>query len=326
MYEFGEVNPIFYISSEDENTINEIEKLLSNIKINSNTKEKNLKIKSKVRSIHSSLAIEANSLSLESVTDILNNKSVLGKKSEIQEVKNAIELYDNIRNFNWRKENDFIKAHLILMKYFDDDNGGYRNHGEGVVKDEKIIFTAPDSILVPSLMKNLFKFINENENKIHPLVLSAIFHYYMVYIHPFTDGNGRMARFWVSLMLKDFNENFEFIPIEEEIYINQEEYYRSISECHNNNNANVFIKFILKIIKSAVQKTTQKTTQIKLTNNQKKIIELIKLNQKITRSEIAQKTALSPDGVKYNLNKLKKDNIIERIGPKNGGYWKINNE
>lgn len=323
MNNFDEIHPIFNISDDDNILIKEIEKKLLKININDINKKKNLRIKSKVRSIHSSLAIEANSLSLKKVSNIIDNKLVLGKRKEIQEVKNANEVYELINEFNWRAESDFIKAHMILMKYFDDDNGGYRNHGEGIKKGDKVIFTAPDSILVSSLMKSLFKFINVNENKIHPLILSSIFHYYFVYIHPFTDGNGRMARFWVTLMLNDYNPNFEYIPIEEEIYLNQNEYYDSISKCHINGNANAFINFMLNMINNSLEKTTQKTTQKKLNKNQIKIIDLIKKNPYITRKELSNNLNISEDGVKYNLNKLAKNNIIERIGPDKGGYWKV---
>lgn len=323
MNNIDEIQPVFNISDENTKLIKKIENKLSKINISDINKRKNLKIKSKVRSIHYSLAIEANSLPLETVANIINNKLVLGKRKEIQEVKNANKVYEHINKFNWRKESDFIKAHMIMMKYFEDDNNEYRNHGEGIKKGNKVIFTAPDSILVSSLMKNLFKFINDNENKIHPLILSAIFHYYLVYIHPFTDGNGRMARFWVSLMLTDYNHNFEYIPIEEEIYLNQNEYYNSISKCHINGNANVFISFMLNTINNSLEKTTQKTTQKRLNKNQMKIINLIRKIPTITRKELANNLNISEDGVKYNLNKLTKNNIIERIGPDKGGYWKI---
>lgn len=321
---FDEIKPIFYISNDNKNKIAEINSLLENIKIKDNVKKNNLKAKSRLKSIHSSLAIEANSLSLDDVSNIINNKIVLGKKDEVQEVKNAIELYKNINNYNWRYEKDFIEAHTLLMKYFDDDNGYYRNHGEGVKRDNQIIFKAPESILVPSLMKSLFEYINKEEKKLHPLIIAALFHYYMVYIHPFSDGNGRIARFWVSLILKDYNKNFEFIPLEEEIYINQEMYYSSIAESHNNGNANAFINFFLNITLSCIKKTTQKTTQKKLNSNQLKIIKLIKENGYISRCEIANKINLSEDGVKYNLKILKDNNIIQRVGSNKGGYWIIN--
>ena len=152
--------------------------------------KKNFQIKSRVRSIHSSLAIEANSLSLESVENIIDNKLVLGDRKEIQEVKNANELYEHIDDYNPKSESDFLKAHTLMMKYFDDDNGFYRDYGEGVKKGNQIIYMAPESMLVPTLMNSLFDFINCNEGKIHPLILSSIFHYYFVYVHPFSDYYG----------------------------------------------------------------------------------------------------------------------------------------
>ena len=316
---FDKINPIFYISEDNKNVIKKIEKNLSLIKLE-NSLKKNLQVKSRVRSIYSSLAIEDNSLSLDSVENIIEHKLVLGNRKEIQEVKNANELYEHIDEYNWKDEKDFLKAHVVLMKYFDDDNGYYRNHGEGIKKDDKIIYMAPNSLLVPSLMKSLFEFINK-EN-LHPIILASIFHYYFVYIHPFSDGNGRMARFWVSLILTDWDNKFKYIPIEEEIYLNQEKYYNSIAQCHINGNANDFIEFMLNIINSSLIKITQKTTQ-KLNDNQIKILKYIKEDPKITRNELASKLNISSDGVKYNLKKLIDKNIIERIGPDNGGYWNI---
>ena len=315
---FDKINPIFYISEDNKNIIKKIEKNLSLIKLE-NSFKKNLQVKSRVRSIYSSLAIEDNSLSLDSVENIIEHKLVLGNRKEIQEVKNANELYEHIDEYNWKGEKDFLKAHVVLMKYFDDD-GYYRKHGEGIKKDDKIIYMAPNSLLVPSLMKSLFEFINK-EN-LHPIILASIFHYYFVYIHPFSDGNGRMARFWVSLILTDWNNKFKYIPIEEEIYLNQEKYYNSIEQCHINGNANDFIEFMLNIIDSSLIKITQKTTQ-KLNDNQINILKYIKENPKITRNELASKLNISSDGVKYNIKKLIDKNVIERIGPDNGGYWNI---
>lgn len=137
--------------------------------------KKNFQIKSRVRSIHSSLAIEANSLSLESVENIIDNKLVLGDRKEIQEVKNANELYEHIDDYNPKSESDFLKAHTLMMKYFDDDNGFYRDHGEGVKKGNQIIYMAPESMLVPTLMNSLFDFINCNEGKIKAIGVSNFY-------------------------------------------------------------------------------------------------------------------------------------------------------
>ena len=123
------------------------------------------------------------------------------KKNEVQEVKNAIEAYNQINDYNYKSENDLLKVHQLMMKYFDEDNGNYRNHSD-----------------------------------LNIIILSAIFHYYFVAIHPFSDENGRCVRFWVTLMLINYDKSFEFIPLEEEIYLNQERYYSSIDKLRKNNN------------------------------------------------------------------------------------------
>ena len=251
---FTEIKPIFHINKYDISLINKINRLLNEIEVKEKVKLDSLKKNSKVRSIQSSLSIEANSLTLEDVSKIIENKPVVGRKEEIQEAKNILELYKNNDQYNYLKEKDFLKAHTLLMQCFNDDEGKYRNHGEAVSRGNKIIFMAPESTVVPNLMNSLFKYINDNKDTINLLVLSAIFHYYVVYIHPFTDGNGRIARFWMSLMLKDYNPSFEFIPFEEEIYLNQEDYYKAIQACHNNGNVNMFIRFILKSIVKCMEK------------------------------------------------------------------------
>ena len=213
---------------------------------------------------------------------------------------------------------DFLKAYKIMMNGF--NNGKYRDHGEGVKKEEVIIYIAPDSILVPTLMKSLFDYINKS--KLNLLILSAIFHYYFVAIHPFSDGNGRMARLWVSLMLISYNKNFEFIPIEEEIYLNQKEYYSSISECHFNHNANIFIKFMLKTINKSLDKVIKNSSFV-MNDIQNKIIELITNDNRVTQNEIANIIGVNVRTIKRNFKILIENNLIERIGYDKTGYWQI---
>ena len=184
---YDEIKPVFFIDNKMNNILNDINVKLKKINVNDKQKRKYMISKSKIRSIHSSLAIEANSLSLFDVESISENKQILGKKDEVQEVKNAIEAYNHINEYNYKSENDLLKLHELMMKYFDEDNGNYRNHGEGVKRNDEIIYMAPESTLVPSLMKSLFEYINNSELNI--IILSAIFHYYFVFIHPFSDEN-----------------------------------------------------------------------------------------------------------------------------------------
>ena len=317
---FDEIKPVYFIDNEINDILNDINVKLKKINVNDKQKRKYMISKSKIRSIHSSLAIEANSLSLFDVENISENKQILGKKDEVQEVKNAIEAYNHINEYNYKSENDLLKLHELMMKYFDEDNGNYRNHGEGVKRNDEIISMAPESTLVPSLMKSLFEYINNSELNI--IILSAIFHYYFVFIHPFSDGNGRCARFWVTLMLINYDKNFEFIPLEEEIYLNQENYYLAIAECHNNGNTNVFIKFILHTINSSLDKLI-KNSNFVLNDIQNKIIELIANNNRITQNEIANITNVNVRTIKRNFKILIDNLIIERIGSDKTGYWQI---
>ena len=317
---FDKVNPLFHIDNEMTTILKEIDNKLNDIEINDKQKRKYMISKSKVRSIHSSLAIEANSLSLFDVENITENKQVIGKKDEVQEVKNAIEVYNHINEYNYKNENDLLKVHQLMMKYFDEDNGNYRNHGEGVKRKNEIIYMAPESILVPTLMKSLFEYINNSD--LNSIILAAIFHYYFVSIHPFSDGNGRLARFWISLMLINYNKKFEFIPVEEEIYLNQEKYYSSIAESHNNGNANVFIKFIISTINSSLDKII-KNSNFVMNDIQNGIIELITNNNRITQNEIANIIGVNVRTIKRNFKVLIDNSIVERIGSDKTGYWQI---
>ena len=203
-----------------------------------------LRKNNKIRSIHSSLAIEANSLSLNQVKDVIEGKVVIGPRKEIQEVKNAYNLYNMFDKFDCYSEEDLLLAHSVLTYLIDEESGKYRNHGEGVFDGDKVIFVAPSENMVPTLMKDLFNWL-KNDKETPLLIKSCIFHYEFVFIHPFGDGNGRTARFWQNLLLSNWNSVFEYIPLESQIYKYQSEYYHKINICHKNGNSNEFIEFIL---------------------------------------------------------------------------------
>ena len=154
------------------------------------------------------------------------------------------------------------------------------------------------------------------------IILASIFHYYFVAIHPFTDGNGRLARFWMSLMLINYNKDFEFIPIEEEIYLHQEEYYSSIEQCHVNSNANIFIKFILKIINSSLDKII-KNSKFVMNDIQSKIIDYIVNDKYVTQNAIAEQLNVNVRTIKRNFKVLIDNSIIERVGSDKNGYWEV---
>ena len=212
-----------------------------------------LRKNNKIKSIHSSLAIEANSLSLNQVKDVIEGKVVIGPIKEIQEVKNAYNLYNMFDKFDCYSEEDLLLAHSVLTYLIDEESGKYRNHGEGVFDGDKVIFVAPPENMVPTLMKDLFNWL-KNDNETPLLIKSCIFHYEFVFIHPFGDGNGRTARFWQNLLLSNWNSVFEYIPLESQIYKYQSEYYHKINVCHKNGNSNEFIEFILLMLNQILEK------------------------------------------------------------------------
>lgn len=206
-----------------------------------------LRRNNKIKSIHSSLVIEASSLSLDQVRDVIAGKIVIGPQKEIQEVKNAYKAYDMIREFDGYSERDLLKAHGILTYLVEDEAGKYRNHAEGVFDGYQVVFVAPPENMVPGLMKDLFGWLKNDEDT--PLLLkSCVFHYEFVFIHPFGDGNGRTVRLWQNVLLTKWNPVFEYIPIESRIQKYQSEYYQKIAECHKNGNSDLFVEFILGII------------------------------------------------------------------------------
>lgn len=211
-----------------------------------------LRRNNKIRSIHSSLHIEANSLSLNEVKDVINGKLVLGAAAEIQEVKNAYAAYDEISMVNPYQIEELKRIHGVMTKYLVEESGQFRRHEEGVFDGERCIFMAPPAQFVPELMQELFDWMNANKDTVHPLIMSAVFHYEFVFIHPFADGNGRMARLWHTIILSKWKPIFEYIPIESQIEKFQEEYYQAIAECHKDGGSTRFIIFMLKQIDSVL--------------------------------------------------------------------------
>ena len=275
-----------------------------------------LRRKTRIRSIHSSLAIENNQLSLFQVEDVINGKLVMGEQKNIQEVKNAYEAYEQIDKLNPYSVEDLKKIHGILTFLIEKDSGKFRNYGEAVYDGNVEIFMAPPHKLVPTLMDNLFKWMNEAKKTINPLILSSVFHYEFVFIHPFGDGNGRTARLWQTVILANWEKAFTYLPIESMIKKNQNEYYKVIDDCNKAGNSTKFIEFMLKMINDTIDevinsKEMKDKSELLLSDNENKVIECIKRNVLISAKEIIEKTKLSDSTVRRILRKFLQSNKIE---------------
>lgn len=275
-----------------------------------------LRRKTRIKSIHSSLAIENNQLSLFQVEDVINGKPVIGEQKDIQEVKNAYAAYEQIDKVNPYSIEDLKKIHGILTFLIEEDAGKFRNHGECVRDGDRIIFVAPPQNMVNPLMNQLFDWMKKSKETVNPLILSCIFHYEFVFIHPFHDENGRTARLWQTAILSHWEKAFTYLPIESMIKKNQEEYYTAIQNCNNAGNSNEFIEFMLKIISETIDemmnsKEMKDKSHLLLSENESKVLECIKRNVIIGAKDIIEQTELSDSTVRRILRKFLQDEKIE---------------
>ena len=253
--------PPFTITNEMLSLVSSISEKVGKISVTTNLENKpHLRKNNRIKSIHSSLRIEANSLTIGQVRDVINGRLVLGEQKEVQEVKNAYAAYEELPNINPFDLNDMLKIHGIMTKFLVDESGRFRSGEEGVFNGDECIFMAPPAKFVPELMGNLFGWLNESKNEVHPLIMSAVFHYEFVFIHPFSDGNGRMARLWHTAFLSKWNPIFEYIPIESQIEKFQSEYYDAIAKCHIEGDSDTFIVFMLQQIDKVLSEITESST------------------------------------------------------------------
>jgi Fic family protein len=210
-----------------------------------------LRKRNRIKSIQSSLEIEGNTLTVEQITDLIDNKRVLAPQKDILEVKNAIELYSILNDFNAYELNSLCRAHGILMNSLIDNAGQFRRTAVGIVKGKNITHVAPPGEMVFPLMKDLFDYLKNDDDIV--LIKSCVFHYEFEFIHPFSDGNGRMGRLWQTIILKNYSPVFEYLPIESIIKARQQEYYDVLGKSDNQGNSTGFIEFMLEIIDSALE-------------------------------------------------------------------------
>lgn len=209
-----------------------------------------LRKRNRIKTIQASLAVEGNTLSIDQVTAIIENKRVLGPTKDIKEVSNAIEVYKQLNKFNPLNEKNFLSAHKILMQGLIKNAGKYRNSGVGILKGSQITHLAPPASNISFLMKNLFNYLKKSNELI--LIKSCVFHYETEFIHPFSDGNGRMGRLWQTLLLMQQYSVFEFLPFETLISKNQKRYYQALSKCDKQGESTVFIEFMLSILSDSL--------------------------------------------------------------------------
>ena len=300
----GEYKPPFTITNEILAYVSSISEKVGRISAISNLESKpHLRRNNRIKSIHSSLKIEANSLSLGQVRDVINGKMVLGEQKEIQEVKNAYAAYERFSEIQPFSIKSIKLFHGIMTKYVVEESGDFRRGEEGVFNGDECIFMAPPSQVVPQLMDDFFAWMKEDKNNVHPLIMSSVFHYEFVFIHPFADGNGRMARLWHTAMLAKWKTVFEYIPIESQIEKFQNEYYEAIARCHVEGESTLFIEFMLSQIDKILDEVS---AQVSADNEQlseylKRLLDVMEYDVPYTSNTLMDKLGLkSKEGFRRN--------------------------
>jgi Fic family protein len=234
-----------------------------------------LRKENRIKTIYSSLSIEGNTLTEEQITALIENKRIIGPEKEVNEVLNAISIYNQLDSFDPKSSKSFLKAHEILMKGLVPENGKYRKKGVGIMAGDRIAHMAPPAENVPHLMNDLFSYLKASKEI--SLIKSCVFHYEMEFIHPFIDGNGRMGRFWQTLILMKEYPVFEFIPFENIIHKTQSNYYYALSQSDKSGNATPFIEYMLNVIDDSLHNMLDFKSRI--LNTEDRLTYFSELNQ-----------------------------------------------
>ena len=290
-----------------------------------------LRRNNRIRSIHSSLKIEASSLSLDEVRDVINGHLIIGDQKEVQEVKNAYAAYEKISEIDPSSISDLKRIHGIMTHLTVKDSGKFRKGDEGVFSGGKCIFVAPPPHMVNGLMKSLLSWVKTSEGIVHPLIMAAVFHYEFVFIHPFSDGNGRMARLWHTVILYRWRSVFEYIPLESQIERFQEQYYDAIAKCNANGNSDIFIEFMLDMIDMVLNDVILQVNKANAETSEyvKRMLDVMEYDVPYTSKDIMARLGLkSKDTLRKNYLKpamelgLVKMTIPDKPNSRNQRYVK----
>ena len=316
------MKPPYEITPKILKLITSISEKIGEVKANFlNKPSPKLRKQNRIKTIHSSLKIEGNTLTEEQITALLENKRVIGPKKDVAEVLNAIEIYEHLEQYNPTNEESFWKAHQNLMKGLINDAGKYRRQSVGIVKGSKVEHLAPPFENVPFLMKDLFEYLKKSDEI--QLIKSCVFHYEMEFIHPFLDGNGRMGRLWQTLILMEKYPVFEFLPFETLISNDQDKYYKALAESDKSGQSTKFIEYMLNVIDISISELLKFNNR---TFNEKDRLEyFVSLN----KSEFTRKDYMdifkdiSSATASRDLKKGAELNLFEKIGEKNKTIYRL---
>lgn len=316
--------PPFTITSKILNLVSEISEALAKIEMQEhNIITPHLRKINRIKTLAGTLEIEGNFLGEEKITAILDGKRVLGTVLELAEVHGAIKAYEKFEEYSYSSLADLLQAHKILMGSILTTAGTFRRVNVGVGGQSGVTHVAPPHERVPDMMYDLFEWLKKSD--VHPLIKSSVFHCEFEFIHPFSDGNGRIGRLWQSVILYNYKKVFSSIATESIVRDYQDDYYKALEDSGALGESTPFIEFMLDIILKSIEKVGNEVGNKvgnNLSVNQIKIIHNMKENPKISAKKLSDLVGISVRKIEENISKLKEMKVVERVGGTRG-YWEV---
>lgn len=316
------MKPPYNLTSEILKLVSEVSHKIGELNASFLTKQSpELRKRNRIRTIQASLAVEGNTLSIDQVTALIENKRVLGPTKDIKEVSNAIEVYKQLNKFNPFNEKTFLSAHKILMQGLIKNAGQYRNSGVGIVKGSQITHLAPPASNISFLMKDLFNYLKKSNDLI--LIKSCVFHYEVEFIHPFSDGNGRMGRLWQTLLLMQQYAVFEFLPFETLISKNQKRYYQALSKCDKQGESTIFIEFMLTILSDSLDELLAERSGPISSSDRVRIFLSSGIKEFTRKKYMNYFKTISSATASRDILFAVKESLVKKFGDKNKTIYKV---
>ena len=325
--------PPFHLTDEIMNLIAEISEMVGELSVDAHlSPDPLLRRRNRIRTIHSSLAIEQNTLSLDEVTALIEGKRILGPPKDIQEVRNAFEAYERMAALDPCSMEDLLTAHRLMMRDLIPDAGCFRSGNVGVFSGDQLIHAGTPARYVPEVTAQLFAWLRTTAA--HPLVKGCVFHFEFETIHPFSDGNGRTGRLWHSLILQQWRPILAWLPVESMVREHQEEYYQTLNAGQSRGEGTDFIAFMLLMLRDTMREIKREQTLRVVEDgvdrvvdqaeqHQQSVLAILKQRPRSSSREIAALMGLSQRQVQRVLADLQTDGKLARHGSPRSGYWEI---
>lgn len=319
--------PPFTITSEILNLVADISQQVGRLDASALNASPQLRKQNRIKTLAGTLAIEGNTLTEEQITAVIEGKPVLGSVRELAEVKGAIAAYDALPTWQPDNVDHLLTAHGLMMSEILTNAGRFRDKTVGIQKGKEVHHVAPPAHQVSGLMADLANWLKQAKD--HPLITSSVFHYEFEFIHPFSDGNGRMGRLWQTLILSQWHPLFLSLPLESVIKDHQQQYYQALEDADQQADSTPFIHFMLSVIaqtlaqNAPVNATLNAPVNIEEMKTPEAILHLLQNNNQLTRQQLAEQIGKDVRTIARAIAKLQQAGKLTRIGSDKTGHWEV---